>query len=556
LVATTATCTDTRRLSGRRATATARLCAVATGGLLAAATYAQGPLYRDATATHLPQGLAGPCMDAAAGDADGDGDLDLALAMEFQPNVLLLNDGHGVFSEGVGRLPRTMHDSEDVAFADFDRDGDLDLVFVSEDDKKDELYLNDGTGHYSDASARLGTDEVSNALAVLDLDGDGAPDLLIGNVGIKRVLMNDGHGRFRDETKSRWPQTGESRTQDLELADVDGDGDEDVVVANEGQNQLYLNDHGRLVDVTASSLPARNDESREIRAADVDRDGDLDLLVANVRFGMQESPQDYLLLNDGRGRFTTAEHERYPEDARSNFTVQAVDLDHDGDLDVIAPSTTFPRREARIAVLYTDAAGHAAVAAVQNLDLRDVDGDGDQDIVATDGEHEIVFRAERGRFLLADASAATTSAFEDVDVDDDGKIDIATARLALGELPGAQQGSLGDLEVADVDRDGDIDVIVSGTTALEPAGDYLVLLNDGAGRFTVARPGTILPAESAGNGFDVEVADFDGDGDGVADLFLCNRAGIPAPAAAAARAGGLQRLLLGSPAASGSAAQR
>jgi hypothetical protein len=492
-------------------------------------------------------------MDAAAGDADGDGDLDVALAMEFQPNILLLNDGHGVFTPGVDRLPRTMHDSEDVAFADFDRDGDLDLVFVSEDDKKDELYLNDGTGRYSDASDRLGTAEVSNALAVLDLDGDGAPDLLIGNVGIKRVLMNDGHGRFRDETKTRWPQAGESRTQDLELADVDGDGDQDVLVANEGQNQLYLNDHGRLVDATASSLPVRSDESREIRAADVDGDGDPDLLVANVQFGMQESPQDYLLLNDGRGHFTTAERERYPEDARSNFTVQAVDLDHDGDLDAILPSTTFGRREAHIVVLYADPAGHAAAALVQNVDLRDVDGDGDQDIVADDGGREIVFRAERRRFVLAEGNPTTTSPLDDVDFDADGKIDIATARLALGGSSGSQQGSLGDLQVADVDRDGDIDVIVAATAALEPPGDYLVLLNDGAGRFAPAPPGTVLPAESNGNGFDVEVADFDADG--VPDLFLCNRADVPAPPAAAARSGGLQRLLLGVPTSSESAAR-
>ncbi len=544
-MATMATCTATR-FSRRRSAATtaAQACALAMGAWLVPAAYAQPPLYRDATITHVPRDLAGPCMDAAAGDADGDGDLDLVLAMEFQPNILLLNDGHGVFSDGSDRLPRTMHDSEDVAFADFDGDGDLDLVLVSEDDEKDELYSNDGNGHYSDVSTRLGTEEVSNALAVLDLDGDGAPDLLIGSVGIKRVLMNDGHGLFRDETQSRWPQTDESRTQDLELADVDGDGDLDVLVANEGQNQLYLNDHGRLVDATAARLPARNDESREIRAADVDRDGDLDLLVANVSFGMQESAQDYLLLNDGGGRFTTAEHDRYPEDARSNFTVQAVDLDHDGDLDVILPATTFPRRDARVMVLYTDAAGRAAVASVQNVDLRDVDGDGAADLVATDGDREIVFRAERQRFVLSGAGAATTSTFDDVDIDGDGKIDIAAANLALGELQtGSQQGVLGDLQVADVDRDGDIDVIVSGATALEPAGDYLVLLNDGAGRFAPAPPGAILPAESTGNGFDVEVADFDGDG--VADLFLCNRAGIPSPAAAAARSGGVQRLLLG-----------
>ena len=72
-----------------------------TTNVVAAAALAVGsglgaqPLYSDATSTHLPDGIAGPCMNAAAGDADGDGDLDLALAMEFEPKVLLLNDGAG-----------------------------------------------------------------------------------------------------------------------------------------------------------------------------------------------------------------------------------------------------------------------------------------------------------------------------------------------------------------------------------------------------------------------------------------------------------------------------
>lgn len=124
----------------------ARWMTTTAAACIATAAGAQGPLYRDVTATHLPAGLAGPCMNAAAGDADGDGDLDLALAMEFQPNILLLNDGAGVFANGSDRLPRSRHDSEDVAFADFDADGDLDLVLVSEDDRKDELYLNDAAG--------------------------------------------------------------------------------------------------------------------------------------------------------------------------------------------------------------------------------------------------------------------------------------------------------------------------------------------------------------------------------------------------------------------------
>ena len=119
-----------------------KLTAIALGCFAATGTPAQ-PLYTDVTTTHLPPGLAGQCMDAAAGDADGDGDLDLALAMEYEQNVLLVNDGRGRFTNAAAQLPRAAHDSEDVAFADFDGDGDLDLVLVSEDDRKDELYLND-----------------------------------------------------------------------------------------------------------------------------------------------------------------------------------------------------------------------------------------------------------------------------------------------------------------------------------------------------------------------------------------------------------------------------
>jgi hypothetical protein len=65
-----------------------------------------------------------------------------------------------------------------------------------------------------------------------------------------------------------------------------------------------------------------------------------------------------------------------------------------------------------------------------------------------------------------------------------------------------------------------------------------VLLNDGRARFTLAVPGAVLPASADGNGFDVEVADFNGDAR--TDLFLCNRASVDE---APAESGGLQRLL-------------
>jgi hypothetical protein len=382
------------------------------GGVAAA----QPPLFTEVTATHLPPRIEGRCMNAAAGDADGDGDLDLALAIEFDTKILLLNDGAARFRDASAQLPRAVHDSEDVAFADFDRDGDLDLVFVSEDDRKDELYFNDGRGRFTDRSERLVPDDVSNALLVVDLNADGAPDVLTGNIGVDRALINDGTGRFRDETAARWRQdAGESRTQDLEAFDADGDGDLDVAVGNEGQDQLYRNDDGVLVDVTAAGFPSSLDETREIRAADFDADGDTDLFVANVSFVFDRPDTDLLLLNDGKGVFSRAPPGALPAAGDAgDFTAQAVDVDDDGDIDIVAPNTVFARA----------------------------------------------------------------------------------------------------------------------------AGDYRVLLNDGRAGFTRAAPGSVLPATADGNGFDIEVADFNADGN--TDLFLCNRASTGELAAS----GGVQRLLL------------
>lgn len=506
--------------------------------LAGAASGQDSPFYREVTATHLPAGLAGPCMDAAAGDADGDGDPDLVLAMEFQPNILLLNDGAGRFTDASGQLPRAAHDSEDVAFADFDGDGDLDLALVSEDDRTDELYINDGTGRFADASGRLGADDVSNALAVLDLNGDGAPDILTGNIGIDRALINDGQGGFRDETAERWPQAADqdSRTQDLELADVDGDGALDVIVGNEGQDRLYLNRGGRLEDATAARLPARDDETREIRAADIDADGDLDLLVANVEFAMQAPADDVLLLNDGSGVFAAADAAWLPEGGRSNFTVQTADLDRDGDLDVLAPSTVFAAVRTQFSLLAVDGAGRSIAIRAQSVAVRDADGDGDIDAVVTRDGVEHVFAVQDGR-LIAPAGAEAwpgVEMAEDLDIDDDGAPDIALTQLfSSANAGGAMQG-------ADLDRDGDLDMVLHPYQAMEATGDYLTLLNDGAGRFAAAAPGAVLPLSAEGNGFDIEVADFDADG--VADLFLCNRASMRDQAAAS---GGLQRLLLG-----------
>ena len=317
--------------------------------------FAQEPLFIDVTETNLPP-LPPECMDAAVGDVDGDGDPDMALAIERQPNVLMLNDGTGVFSNVSERLPRTIHDSEDTEFIDVDVDGDMDLVFASEDSADNELYLNDGEAGFTDASDRLPLKGRSNGLATLDLNGDGAPELLIGNYGTEGVMLNDGRGHFSDATEAYWPVSG-GDTQDIELADVDGDGDLDVLVANEGQNHLYFNEGGRLVDATAGRLPKRDDESREYRAFDADGDGDLDLVLVNIQLTYEWPRRDFLLFNDGSGTFAEAGADMLPDGSRDHFTVQVADLDSDGDPDILLPGSTFTGDSGDYRVLLNDGTG-------------------------------------------------------------------------------------------------------------------------------------------------------------------------------------------------------
>ncbi len=297
-------------------------------------------LFVDVTHSHLPiRDLWGFSMDAALTDVEGDGDLDVVIANEFRPNILLINDGTGRFvNESTLRLPQANHDSEDIAAADFDADGDIDVVVVSEDDQINEFYLNNGSGYFSAAGERLPVTGISNAVVSADIDEDGDPDILIGNNGQNAILINDGRGNFRDETRHRFPSRLDV-TQDLELGDVDADGDLDLLVANEDANRLLLN-HGRgmFEDVSKERLPMRSlpEETREADFGDVDGDGDLDVFFANVRLFVREAlPQNRLLINNGKGFFSDETAERLPRDEDLSMDGEFLDIDEDGDLDIV-----------------------------------------------------------------------------------------------------------------------------------------------------------------------------------------------------------------------------
>lgn len=293
--------------------------------------------WRDESAQRLPlELLSDRTMDAEFADADGDGDLDLFVAREFLPNLLLINDGNWRFSFQAGRLPGGNSDSEDIALADFDRDGDVDVVFANEDTLAQEHYVNDGSGRFTASAQALPAHGEANAVAAVDIDQDGDVDLVFAMRGADVLLVNDGTGRFVDAGPAVLPPGADS-SQDVDAGDVDGNGTLDLLFGNEDGNRLLLQQAGRFVDAS-DRLPRRalREETREADLGDVDGDGDLDIVFGNVDFQNVDNAGDRLLINDGTGRFADETAARLPDIRQRTLDIDLVDLDRDGDPDLLA----------------------------------------------------------------------------------------------------------------------------------------------------------------------------------------------------------------------------
>jgi len=310
-----------------------------------------GSLYSDATA-NLPNGLPGRCMDADAKDVDGDNDLDLILAFEFGRNVILLNDGNANFTVS-DSFTSILRDSEDLTVNDFDNDGDLDVLFVTEDDLINEFYLNNGDGSFTDESNRIPVEGISNAVVAFDVNNDSLTDIIIGNNGPNVLLLNTGGANFLDDSANS--NFGAGVTQDLEVGDLDNDGDLDLVVGNETQNLVFINNNdGTFSDESTVRFPGVLAETRDLELGDIDNDGDLDILVSNVTFFSTFLNGNYMLINDGNGVFTRdANFSMTGNHVDSDF----VDLDRDGDLDIISGTAELSGGIGAVQVLENDGSG-------------------------------------------------------------------------------------------------------------------------------------------------------------------------------------------------------
>ncbi|MCB9896498.1 MAG: VCBS repeat-containing protein [Planctomycetes bacterium] len=291
-------------------------------------------------------------FDAAWGDMDGDGDQDLAVANGQGTNNGLYENLHGKIPQATeGRFEKVTTgpvvtdggETYGVAWGDVDNDGDLDLAFANKL-SPNLLYLNDGVGHFTKVTTGPQSTDVgpSRDAKFADLDGDGDVDLMFANSNDTPNFVYFNQGGLQGGSVGQFVRhTGDAlatdahASRDMSANDWDGDGDLDLFVCNEGDesNDVYLNDgDGTFTKLTG--IAAASDGGKSFAAAwgDVDGDGDDDLFVAN----REES--DFMYMNVG-GTLQKVTGHPVVQTVGNSRHAQFADFDQDGSCDLVVANT-------------------------------------------------------------------------------------------------------------------------------------------------------------------------------------------------------------------------
>lgn len=358
--------------------------------------------FQDVTLSSFPIDSEAHILNPVLVDIDGDGDLDVIMALELDINRLYLNDGKGNFTAVNGVFNNVRHDTEHVRIADFDNDGSIDVIFVSEDDQNHEFYFGNGDGTFRDGSDRLLAMSEGNGLEVGDVNGDGLVDIVIGNSGEKGqnfLWLNDkdNPGYFIDVTGTHLPQVNDA-TQSIALADLDGDGDLDMVVGNEvPPNRLLINNGNGVFSEKPQGLELLVPlETRMVLLFDVDGDDDKDIVFSNLTSNggkWEKDPQIRILINNGNAIFKDETEFRMPRNKFSSYASQYIDFDGDGDLDLLVSTIEIPGfNPLQVRAYENDGNGYFSditekaipnetVGRGWDMAVGDVNGDGIEDVI-------------------------------------------------------------------------------------------------------------------------------------------------------------------------------
>jgi len=225
--------------------------------------------------------------EMAVADVNNDGKDDLVLVTNGTTKIYLnetVTAGTMVLTDNGQTIGSTNGTS--IAFGDLDGDGDLDMV-VGASNVGAEIWSNDGSGNFTLENTLTASTSTINAIEIADFDGDGKADIWLTNRGTDNMFFTNqstGVGDYSFSTATNYAATvsTDNTRQGSSYGDFDGDGDLDIIVGRSGPNEFWRNDGGTFTNINENSeISTQGGWGFEVAMADFNGDGFDDVFIAN-----------------------------------------------------------------------------------------------------------------------------------------------------------------------------------------------------------------------------------------------------------------------------------
>ena len=385
-------------------------------------------------AEHLVSTNANGAHSIFGADLDGDGDTDLVAASRLDGKIAWWRNNGDSPPSFTEFFIGTSFDVRRAVGADLEGDGDVDVLIASALGSAEIAWFENDGGSPPGFTKHVipTTDDDFFAVVAGDVDGDGDIDAVSVSVNDNRVAWYENDGGSPPGWTERFITSSAIFAWDVDIGDIDGDGDLDALSASLTDNKIawYENDGASPPGWTEHPITTSLDSAHDVRAADLDDDGDLDV--------------------SGRGNFYI---EWYENDGGSppSFAVHQIvqsggtgfalfDLDEDGDVDLLGGSDVPGRfvwyeNDGCAQPTFLERVIAMNLVAPRGTAVADVDRDGDQDVLLTDHNKDWVLwyeniSPEAGLGGAVDCMTPRKILCQNMSTGDQIRITIATSELS------------------------------------------------------------------------------------------------------------------------------
>jgi hypothetical protein len=438
----------------------------------------------------------------AKGDFNNDGLIDL-IACNFnslsgQQVTILLNTGTGTFTGTNKRNFASSTNALNVAVGDFNEDGNLDAVTVSQTNDNFSLLFGNGTGNLS-APVNFAIGDAPQGIEVADFNKDNNLDVIVSNRGTPqdvRIFPGTGTGSFGAPTIIPI-----AFVFDVAVGDFNKDTNPDFAIVSGTTVQIWVGDGSGIIFTLGSSITGFGISGQDVMSADVDDDGDLDIIAASG-----------YSLNDGAGNFSVR---KVLGQTAYTYVVGDLNKDGIPDIVSNDTSQNGPNVRVFLgdgAGNFTLLAKFGSNVNFDGLEIVDVNGDSNPDVIGVGGATPVavvLLGDGNGYFTNTVVKYVTPTDPQDLvkgDFNEDGQIDIAICH-SVGNIISIHLGLGGgkfsktttnyatgtfpfQIIAIDYNKDNHLDLISYNQTA----GSLTVLSGIGNGQFSAAGNFSTVPS--------------------------------------------------------------